>query len=106
MMLGIIFLSIIMVATASVSFAEEKFHISGYGNAHYMDPSGMPALLDVELNADGSTKPEDNPNNATMQIRSFPSFSISPLQREYSLLLRWKRGTTPQHLPRIMPMWK
>jgi len=68
--LGIIFSSMIMVAGASSGFAAEKFHISGYGNAHYMDPSGMPSLLEV----DDATQTAENPNDGIMQMREFSLF--------------------------------
>ncbi len=69
-MLGIILSSMITGAAASLGFAAEKFHISGYGNAHYMDPSGMPTLLDVN----DATSPTENPNDGIMQIREFSLF--------------------------------
>ena len=49
--------------TALPSSAQERFHISGYGNAHSMDHHGLPRLVG-----------RDDPNDLFFQLREFSLF--------------------------------
>jgi len=73
-LLGIYILSIAMVGTAQICSAEEKFQISGYGNAHMMKHDGLPKLLDPT-----SGLAKDDPNDAFIQIREFSLFFDFPV---------------------------
>lgn len=60
---GFVFVSVTFFVMLQTSVAQERIHVSGYGNTHYMDHSGTPNF-----------KGEDSLNNGFFQIREFSLF--------------------------------
>ncbi len=59
----VLFLCAFLVGTAAVATAQEKLHISGYGNMHYMDHNGLPNQVGKK-----------SLNNGFIQLREFSLF--------------------------------